>query len=124
VEELLHYESPLQLNSGLATAPVGLPGGGVIAEGTFVTLGVGAANRDPAVWPDPERLEIGRKPNPQLAFGHGPHACAGLNVSRLKARVAIGRLLERFARIDLRAAPESDPRVRLRVFRRLPVRVR
>jgi cytochrome P450 len=121
VEELLRYESPLQLNNRLATAPVALPGGEVIAEGTFVTLGVGAANRDPAVWPDPDRLDIGRKPNPQLAFGHGPHACAGLNVARLEARVAIGRLLERFPRIDLRAAPERDPRVRFRGFRRVPV---
>jgi cytochrome P450 len=123
VEELLRYESPLQLNNRLATAPITLPGGEVIAAGTFVTLGVGAANRDPAVWAEPERLDIGRKPNPQLAFGHGPHACAGLNVARLEARIAVGRLLARHPRIELDGTPERDPRVRFRGFRRLPVRL-
>ena len=123
VEELLRYESPLQLNNRLTTAPIALPDGEVIATGTFVTLGVGAANRDPSVWAEPERLDIGRKPNPQLAFGHGPHACAGLNVARLEARVAVGRLLARHPRIELDGAPERDPRVRFRGFRRLPVRL-
>ena len=123
VEELLRYESPLQLNNRLAAAPIALPGGEVIAAGTFVTLGVGAANRDPAVWAEPDRLDIGRKPNPQLAFGHGPHACAGLNVARLEARIAVGRLLARHPRIELDGAPERDPRVRFRGFRRLPVRL-
>ena len=123
VEELLRYESPLQLNNRLATAPIALPGGEVIAAGSFVTLGVGAANRDPAVWAEPDRLDIGRKPNPQLAFGHGPHACAGLNVARLEARIAVGRLLARHPRIEPDGAPERDPRVRFRGFRRLPVRL-
>jgi cytochrome P450 len=123
VEELLRYESPLQLNNRLATAPIALPGGEVIAAGTFVTLGVGAANRDPSVWAEPERLDIGRKPNPQLAFGHGPHACAGLNVARLEARIAVGRLLARHPRIELDGAPERDPRVRFRGFRHLPVQL-
>jgi cytochrome P450 len=123
VEELLRYESPLQLNNRLATGPIALPGGAVIAPGTFVTLGVGAANHDPAVWHEPDRLDIGRKPNPQLAFGHGPHACAGLNVARLEARIAVGRLLTRHPRIDLDGAPQRDPRVRFRGFRRLPVRL-
>ena len=123
VEELLRYESPLQLNNRLATAPIALPGGEVIAAGTFVTLGVGAANRDPAVWAEPERLDIGRRPNPQLAFGHGPHACAGLNVARLEARIAVGRLLARHPRIELDGAPERDPRVRFRGFRHLPVQL-
>jgi cytochrome P450 len=123
VEELLRYESPLQLNNRLATGPIALPGGAVIAPGTFVTLGVGAANHDPAVWHEPDRLDIGRKPNPQLAFGHGPHACAGLNVARLEARIAVGRLLTRHPRVDLDGAPQRDPRVRFRGFRRLPVRL-
>jgi cytochrome P450 len=123
VEELLRYESPLQLNNRLAAAAITLPGGEVIAPGTFVTLAVGAANRDPAVWQEPDRLDIGRKPNPQLAFGHGPHACAGLNVARLEARVAIGRLVARYPRLHPAAAPERDPRVRFRGFQRLPVRL-
>ena len=68
VEELLRFESPLQLNNRLATAPIDLPSGTVEA-GTFVTLGVGAANRDPAVFPEPDRLDVARRPNPHVAFG-------------------------------------------------------
>jgi cytochrome P450 len=123
VEELLRFESPLQLNNRLATAPITLPGGEVIEAGSFVTLGVGAANRDPAAFADPDRLDVGRKPNAQLAFGHGPHACAGMNVARLEARIAIGRLMARWPAIELDDEPERDPRVRFRGFRRLTVRL-
>lgn len=124
VEELLRYESPLQLNNRLTTAPIALPSGPVLPEGTFVTLAVGAANRDPAAFDDPDRLDVGRKPNPHVAFGHSAHACAGMNVARLEARIAIGRLVERCPDLDLDGLPERDPRVRFRGFRRLPVRVR
>jgi len=124
VEELLRYESPLQLNNRLATAPIELPRDGrVIPAGTFITLGVGAANRDPAAFPEPDRLDVARKPNLQIAFGHSAHACAGMNVARLEARIAIGRLLARFPGIAPFGPPERDPRVRFRGFRRLPVRL-
>jgi cytochrome P450 len=120
VEEILRYESPLQLNNRVTTAPVAI-GGHAFPEGTFLTLGVGAANRDPAQFPDPDRLDVGRKPNRHVAFGHGDHACAGMNVARMEARVAFGRLLARFPKIDLAGAPERDRRVRFRGFRHLPV---
>ncbi|HZP87848.1 MAG TPA: cytochrome P450 [Burkholderiales bacterium] len=120
VEELLRFESPLQLNNRVLTAPIELAGQR-LAAGTFITLGVGAANRDPAQFPDPDRLDIARKPNRHLAFGHGDHACAGMNVARLEAHVAIGKLVSRFPKIALRDKPERDPRVRFRGFRRLPV---
>jgi cytochrome P450 len=123
VEELLRFESPLQLNNRLATAPIELPSGATVPEGTFITLGVGAANHDPSAFPSPDRLDVGRKPNLQIAFGHSAHACAGMNVARLEARIAIGRLLARFPAIDLDGTPERDPRVRFRGFRRLPVRL-
>jgi hypothetical protein len=86
-------------------------------------LAVGAANRDPEVFEDPDRLDVGRRPNPQLAFGHGAHACAGLNVARLEARIAIGRLIARHPGLALHGAPERDPRVRFRGFRHLPVQL-
>lgn len=120
VEELLRYESPLQLNNRLATAPIELSDR-VLAPGTFITLAIGAANRDPAVFADPDRLDVGRKPNNHLAFGQGAHACSGMNVARLEARVAIGRLLARHPRIAAAGAPERDRRVRFRGLRRLPV---
>ena len=120
VEEVLRFESPLQLNNRVTTAAVEI-GGRSFPAGTFLTLGVGAANRDPAQFPDPDRLDVGRRPNRHVAFGHGDHACAGMNVARMEARVAFGRLIARFPRIDLAGAPERDRRVRFRGFRHLPV---
>jgi cytochrome P450 len=122
VEELLRFESPLQLNNRVTTAEMAI-GGRTFPAGTFLTLGVGAANRDPAQFSDPDRLDVGRKPNRHVAFGHGDHACAGMNVARLEARIAIGRLLARFPAIARAGAPERDRRVRFRGFKRLPVRV-
>jgi cytochrome P450 len=122
VEELLRFESPLQLNNRLATAPIEI-GSRTIPAGTFVTLGVGAANRDPAQFSDPDRLDVGRKPNRHVAFGQGDHACAGMNVARLEARVAIGEIIARFPRMELSGKPERDPRIRFRGFRHVPVRL-
>jgi cytochrome P450 len=122
VEELLRYESPLQLNNRQVREDVVL-GGVAMPAGSFVTLGIGAANRDPAVFADPDRLDIGREPNKHLAFGQGAHACSGMNVARLEARLAIGALVARYPRLDLAGPPERDRRVRFRGFRRLPVRL-
>ena len=120
VEELLRFESPLQLNNRVATAPIDLPDGSIPA-GTFITLGIGAANRDGAQFARPDALDVARKPNNHLAFGQGAHACSGMNVARLEARIAIGALLARYPRIALRGAPERDLRVRFRGLRHLPV---
>jgi cytochrome P450 len=123
VEELLRFESPLQLNNRLLTAPLQLRDT-VLPAGTFVTLGIGAANRDPAVFDSPDSLQLARKPNPHLAFGQGAHACSGMNVARLEARIALAGLLQRFPRIATRGAPERDRRVRFRGFKHLPVCLR
>jgi cytochrome P450 len=123
VEELLRYESPLQLNNRLTTAAITF-GDVTIEAGSFLTLGIGAANRDPAQFPDPDRLDITRRPNLHLAFGHGMHACAGMNVARLEARIAIGALAQRFPGLRLRGAATRDPRVRFRGFKHLPVVLR
>jgi cytochrome P450 len=120
VEELLRYESPLQLNNRLCTEPLRL-GDVELPAGSFITLAIGSANRDPAQFQDPDRLDVARKPNPHLAFGHGAHACAGLNVARLEARIAFGRLLARCPGLQLRGRPQRDPRIRFRGWRTLPV---
>ena len=122
VEEMLRYEGPIQLNNRRLTAPHEI-GGRVLPAGTFVTLGIGAANRDPAQFPDAERFDVGRKPNRHVAFGQGDHACSGMNVARMEGRVALGRLLARFRTIEPAGAPERDRRIRFRGFRHLPVRV-
>ncbi len=123
IEELLRFESPLQLNNRVTTAPMDL-GGRVWPVGTFLTLGVGAANRDPAQFANPDTLDLRRKPNHHVAFGHGGHACAGMNVARLEARIAIARLLARFPNLTLSGEPKRDPRIRFRGFQRLPVAMR
>jgi len=120
VEELLRYESPLQLNNRLTTETMVI-GDTTIPADSFLTLGVGAANRDPDCFEAPNRLNIGRSPNNHLAFGQGRHACSGMNVARLEGRIAFGRLVARFPAIDLAGTPERDPRIRFRGFRYLPV---
>ena len=122
LEEMLRYDGPIQLNNRRLTAPLALPGK-TLPAGTPVTIGIGAANRDPAQFADPERFDAGRNPNRHVAFGQGEHVCVGMNVARMEGRIAFTRLLARFARIELAGDPERDRRVRFRGFRRLPVRV-
>ncbi|MDP3221823.1 MAG: cytochrome P450, partial [Rubrivivax sp.] len=92
-----------------------------VPAGSFITLAIGAANRDPAVFDEPDRLDVARKPNNHLAFGQGAHACSGMNVARLEARVALAALLARYPRLHLRGKPVRDQRVRFRGFKHLPV---
>jgi cytochrome P450 len=122
IEEMLRYDGPIQLNNRRLTAPITL-GGTTLPEGAFVTLGIGAANRDPRQFAHAERFDVARKPNRHVAFGHGDHACAGMNVARMEARIAFSRLLNRFSRIEPCGAPERDRRIRFRGFRKLPLRV-
>lgn len=121
IEEMLRYDGPIQLNNRRLTAAVTV-GGTTLPEGSFVTLGIGAANRDPAQFPHAERFDVARKPNRHVAFGHGDHACAGMNVARLEARIAFSRLLARFRRLEPAGTPERDRRIRFRGFRKLPLR--
>ena len=122
VEEMLRYECPIQLNNRRLTGESTV-GAKAFPAGTLVTICIGAANRDPAQFPDPHRFDVGRRPNRHLAFGQGDHACAGMNVARMEGRVAIGRLLARFATLEPAGAPERDRRVRFRGYRRLPARL-
>jgi len=122
VEELLRFESPLQLNNRQLDAPLTL-GDVTLPAGDFITLGVGAANHDPAQFHAPGVLDLARKPNHHLAFGHGAHACAGLNVARLEARIALAALARRYPGLELAGPPVRDRRVRFRGFASLPVRV-
>ena len=122
VEELLRFESPLQLNNRRSTAPVAISDC-TLPAGCFITLALGAANRDAAEFADPERLDVARKPNNHLAFGQGAHACSGMNVARLEGRIAIGRLLARYPRIQHAGPTERDLRLRFRGLRHLPVRL-
>ncbi len=121
VEEMLRFESSNQLGNRITTQSVEL-GGFAMPEGTRLTLCIGAANRDPEQFADPERFDVGRTPNRHLAFASGSHACAGMSLARLEGQIAIGRLLQRFPRYELAGAPTRGGRVRFRGFLHIPVR--
>ena len=123
IEEMLRYEGPIQLNNRRLLEPFDI-GGLRLPAGSLLTLGIGAANRDPIQFADAERFDVGRRPNRHVAFGQGDHACAGMNVARMEARIAFRQLLARFPRIEPAGDPERDRRIRFRGFRKLPVSAR
>jgi len=119
VEEVLRYESSNQLGNRMTTERVEL-GGAVIEEGTSITLCIGAANRDPAQFPDPETFDVARNPNRHLAFATGAHQCAGMALARLEGAIAISRFLARFPNYALNGEPVRGGRVRFRGYLRVP----
>jgi cytochrome P450 len=120
VEEFLRFESSNQLGNRRVVEDTTIDGV-VLRQGTLVTLCIGAANRDPEQFDDPEGLDISRWPNRHLAFASGPHACVGLALARLEGRIAIDRFLARFPDYAARGPAERARRVRFRGFARLPV---
>ncbi len=122
VEEFLRYESSNQLGNRRAAADTEI-GGVPVPAGTLITLCIGAANRDPERFPDPERLDVGRQPNRHLAFAGGAHMCAGMNLARMEGRIAVGRFLARFPGYTSAAAPVRGGRARFRGFLSLPARL-
>jgi len=122
VEEFLRFQSPNQLGNRRAVRDAVL-GGVAMDAGTLVTLGIGAANRDPAQFPDPDRLDIGRTPNRHLAFITGIHACAGMWLARMEGRAAIGRLVARFPNLRAAGPPVRAHRARFRVVSSFPITV-
>lgn len=123
VEEFLRFDSPVQLGNRITTAAAQI-GGVEMPAGTFVTLAIAAANRDPAAFPDPDRLDIGRAANRHVAFASGVHVCVGLSIARMEGRVAIQRFLKRFPDYQLAGTPVRGHRVRFRGFLTIPVRLR
>lgn len=121
VEEVLRFESPVQWQSRIALEDSSV-GDDAIARGSRLFLMLGAANRDPAAFQDPDRFDIARANNRHLAFGQGAHYCVGASLGRLEGRLAIAATLARFPRVRL-ADPEpqwSGVSV-LRGFARLPL---
>ncbi len=100
VEEMLRYDSPVQTLMRFAAENTGISGTPV-ETGAMVAVIFGAANRDPAQFPEPDRFDVGRTPNEHLAFGEGIHFCLGAPLARLEARIAFEAIVERCAEIRL-----------------------
>jgi cytochrome P450 len=102
VEELLRYDPPVQWTSRVAGETLTLAGRR-IEPGDVLLASVGAANRDPSVFADPDRLDLRRKENKHLSFGTGIHFCLGAALARMEAEIAIGTLITRFPNLRLEA---------------------
>lgn len=122
VEEILRFESPNQLGNRITTRATRI-GDVELAPQTSVHLVMGAANRDPERFPDPDRLDIARDPNRHLAFASGPHQCVGMTLARLEGRIAIGRFVARFPRYRLTGPPVRSRRARFRGFTSIPAQI-
>jgi cytochrome P450 len=118
VEESLRLEPAAAVIDRYATRDVRL-GDAAIGRGELVTISIAGANRDPQVFPDPDRFDVSRdNARLQIAFAHGPHVCIGMHLARLEAHTVLGRLLDRLPRLRLDPARPSAPRGL--VFRKPP----
>jgi cytochrome P450 len=121
VTELLRYDCPVQMTGRVAVDELEL-GGKTIHAGQHVTMRLGAANRDPAQFPEPDRLDITRRDTRHLTFGYGIHFCVGAPLARLEGEIAFSTMLRRLPGLRLATeTPEWDPSTVFRGLNRLPV---
>jgi pimeloyl-[acyl-carrier protein] synthase len=121
VEELLRYDSPVQRTARVTSADVEIQGR-PIPSGSMVVAAIGAANRDPGQFVDPDRLDVARADNRHVAFGFGIHFCLGAPLARLEGQIALGTLLRRMPALALRTdAPDWRESSTLRGLKALPV---
>ncbi len=123
IEEFLRYDSPVQFLGRVALDDATI-GDKTIRKGDLVLVLLGAANRDPEKFPDPDRLDVTRPTIHHVAFGHGKHFCVGAQLARLEARVAFRSLLSRWNVIELESSNLSRrDNFNLRCYRELPLKV-
>jgi len=121
VEEVLRYDSPVQLATRIALTDEARIGGRRIPRGAQVLMLVGAAHRDPARFPDPEQFDPLRPESAPLSFGGGIHYCLGQGLARLEAQITFARLFQRFPEIRAAARPVRSDRLVLRGYETLEV---
>jgi cytochrome P450 len=123
IEEMLRYDSPVQLTARIATEDVEV-GGSMIEAGRAIIVSIGGANRDPEVFEQPDKFRIDRPdPSRHLSFSLGTHHCLGAALARLEGRIAIEELTRRYPALELAAPPTRRPLLVLRGFQSVPVRV-
>ena len=120
IEEMIRYDAPLQLFERTAREPVQLGDVTVPAGGKVAAL-LGAANRDPAAFPDPDRLDITRTPNQHIGFGAGLHHCLGAPLARMELQISLPMLLRRHPALRLAGDPVRRPTFVLRGYESVPV---
>jgi cytochrome P450 len=123
VEEMLRYDSPVQASSRVTSAEIILPDGTFVPENRFLLVALGAANHDPRVFTEPQRLILRRAEAPPLSFGNGIHYCLGAGLARLEARIVFTELLRRFHTIELAGPPERQAFMTIWGLSRLPLRM-
>jgi cytochrome P450 len=122
VDEILRYDSPVQMNQRIALEPFTLSDGAVVQPGEQMIVMLAAANRDPAAFSEPDRLDIGRADaRRHLAFGGGIHHCLGAALARVEGEVALTTLVRRLPDMELAGEPERRPNFTLRGLAHLPV---
>jgi cytochrome P450 len=119
VEELLRYDTPVQMTVRTALDDVEIDGH-LVEKGRLAVLIIGAANRDPAVFESPSKLDLARSPNPHLAFGGGAHFCIGAPLARLEGRIVLSALVRRFPNLRV-VGSERRKSFTIRGFSRLEV---
>lgn len=122
IEECLRMESPLQIGNRTAGEDIELADQ-VITKGTYIYTSIAAANRDPALFANPDQFDITRHPNRHLAFITGIHVCLGATLARVEGRLAIGKFINRFPDLTADGPRERLPLARFRGYTRFPVRV-
>jgi cytochrome P450 len=120
IEEMIRYDAPLQLFERTAREEVEI-GGTLIPEGGRIAALLGAANRDPAAFAEPDRLDVGRRPNPHIGFGAGVHHCLGAPLARMELQISLPTLLRRFPELHLAGEPIRRPTFVLRGFASVPL---
>lgn len=123
VEEFLRVESPLQIGNRLTGEDIDLSTG-LLPKGTYIHTSIAAANRDPEVFADPDRVDITRRPNRHIAFITGIHVCLGASLARVEGKLALGKFVQRFPKLAANGPRTRVPLARFRGYATLPVRVR
>ena len=122
VEEILRYESPLQIGNRLTSVSTEI-GGRQVEAGTYIHTSIAAANRDPAIFTQPDTIDFNRSPNRHIAFITGIHVCLGATLARYEGKIAFRQLVKRFPKMVAAGTPERMPLARFRGYSNLPVRL-